>query len=170
MTNTGKLWYEVLNAGECDSPALLIYPGRVQENIDILLEKVDPVNLRPHVKTNKTGEVCQMMIRSGISKFKAATIAETEMLALVQAPDVLLAYPATAPKIKRLIALIQKYPRTHFSFLVDNAESLPVISGLFSSAGLSASVYMDLNLGMNRTGIRTENAMDLFIRQNLFLS
>ena len=59
-------------------------------------------NLRPHVKTNKIAEVCRMMMDAGITKFKCATIAEAEMLAIINAKDVLLAYQPTGPKADRL--------------------------------------------------------------------
>src|ERR1700730_10624948 len=117
-----KLWYEVENIDEIDSPALLIFPARAKENIHKLTEKIKVQNLRPHVKTNKIAEVSNMMLDSGIRKFKAATIAEAEMLATIKAPDVLLAYPVNGPKIKRLVNLIKKYPDTKFSCLVDRKD------------------------------------------------
>ncbi len=155
-------WYEAVNINEYDSPALLLYPSRIEENIDKLVDKVDVRLLRPHVKTNKTAEVCALMMEAGIKKFKAATIAEAEMLAMIKAPDVLLAYPPTIPKIKRLIRMIQKYPDTQFSCLVDNEKTAVAISDLFTAANLTAGIFVDLNLGMNRTGIRPENAISLF--------
>ncbi len=157
-----KTWYEADNVDEYDSPALFIYPDRIKNNIRLLLEKGKPEIFRPHVKTNKIAEVCQMMQAAGIRKFKAATIAEAEMLAMIKAPDVLLAYLPTVPKIKRLIKLIQKYPDTRFSCLVDHITGAKSISDLFATAGLTASVYIDLNLGMNRTGIAPENAIGLY--------
>jgi D-serine deaminase-like pyridoxal phosphate-dependent protein len=122
----------------------------------------DVSRLRPHIKTNKSPDVAKLMLKAGITKFKCATIAEAEMLAMIQAPDVLLAYPPEGPKIKRLIRLIQKYPDTKFSCLTDHADSVKDLSLLFSGAGLTASVYIDLNLGMNRTGIQPENATKLY--------
>jgi D-serine deaminase-like pyridoxal phosphate-dependent protein len=157
-----KPWYEVDNIDEYDSPALFIYPGRIKNNIRKLLEKIPVENLRPHVKTNKIAEVCKMMLDAGIRKFKAATIAEAEMLAMIKAPDVLLAYPPVGPKIKRLIRLIKKYPDTKFSCLADDKENVGVLSQLFADANLTAVVYIDLNPGMNRTGIIPENAVDLY--------
>jgi D-threonine aldolase len=157
-----KFWYEADNADEYDSPALLIYPLHIKENIHRLLEKVDPENLRPHVKTNKIAEVCKILMDSGIRKFKAATIAESEMLAMIKAPDVLLAYPMLGPKIERLIHLIHKYPDTRFSCLADNEENLQMLSGLFATVNLTAAVYIDLNVGMNRTGILPENGIKLY--------
>src|ERR1700687_6091352 len=149
-----KLWYEVDNLDEYDSPGLFIFPSRIKNNIGKALEKIKLQNLRPHVKTNKIGEVSKMMLDAGIRKFKAATIAESEMLAMIKAPDVLLAYPPTIPKIKRLIHLIQKYPETQFSCLVDNTKTASAISDLFTSANMTAGIFIDLNLGMNRTGVR----------------
>jgi D-serine deaminase-like pyridoxal phosphate-dependent protein len=157
-----KFWYEAGNVDEFDSPALFIYTARIQNNIDKLLEKADAQCCRPHVKTNKIAEVCKMMMAAGIRKFKAATIAEAEMLAIIGAGDILLAYPPTAPKIKRLIRLIQKYPDSRFSCLADNAANVQTLSSLFASANLEAEVYIDLNLGMNRTGVLPENAMKLY--------
>jgi D-serine deaminase-like pyridoxal phosphate-dependent protein len=155
-------WFEADNIIDYDSPALLLYPSRIKENIRKLLEKVDVRYLRPHVKTNKIAEVSRLMLEAGIKKFKVATIAEAEMLALIKAPDVLLAYPPAVPKINRLIRLIQKYPDTHFSCLVDHAETAQAISHLFAAANLEADIYIDLNLGMNRTGIQPGNAIKLF--------
>ena len=157
-----KCWYIAENADDYDSPALFIYHDRIKNNIRRLLEKVDADRLRPHVKTNKIAEVCQLMLNSGIKKFKAATIAEAEMLATIQAPDVLLAYPPAGPKIKRLIKLIQKFPSTEFSCLVDHLGGATKLSFLLSEAELKISIYIDVNVGMNRTGIAPANATDLF--------
>jgi len=157
-----KPWYEAVNINEYDSPALLLYPSRIKENIATLTEKLDVRFVRPHVKTNKMAQVSALMMEAGIKKFKAATIAEAEMLAMIKAPDVLLAYQPTVPKIKRLISLIQKYPNTQFSCLVDNENTAVALSDLFSSSNLTASIYIDLNLGMNRTGVQPENALALF--------
>jgi D-serine deaminase-like pyridoxal phosphate-dependent protein len=162
MLNIEKNWYTAENVDDFDSPALLVYPSRVKENIRLILESIKPANLRPHVKTNKIAEVCNLMADAGISKFKSATIAESEMLAMAGAPDVLLAYQPTIPKIKRLINLVRKYPGTKFSCLVDQTDSAQAISEWFQKAGLVAKVYIDLNVGMNRTGILPEQAMGLF--------
>lgn len=159
---TEKPWYVVDNVDAYDSPALFVYPDRIKKNIRSLLEKAETAHLRPHVKTNKMAEVCRMMLDSGIKKFKTATIAEAEMLAIIGAPDVLLAYPPSGPKIDRLIRLIQKYPGTKFSCLADHKNGAGALSSKFSAAGLTAFVYIDLNLGMNRTGILPEDADGLY--------
>jgi D-serine deaminase-like pyridoxal phosphate-dependent protein len=123
----------------------------------------DVAHLRPHVKTNKIAEVNQMMLNEGITKFKCATIAEAEMLGMINASDVLLAYQPVGPKVSRLLQLVQKYPSTHYSCLIDDFIAAKKISETFASQNLILDVYIDLNVGMNRTGIEpTEKALTLF--------
>jgi D-serine deaminase-like pyridoxal phosphate-dependent protein len=156
-------WYEVENIDTIDSPALLIYKERVHENIRSLKRMKDVDHLRPHVKTNKIAEVCRMMLNEGITKFKCATIAEAEMLAMINAPDVLLAYQSVGPKVNRFLQLVKTYPSTRFSCLIDDFNAAKTISEIFSSNNLVLNVYIDLNVGMNRTGIEpTEKALKLF--------
>lgn len=156
-------WYSVANTDTIDSPALLVYPDRVRENIRILKQFVpDTSRLRPHVKTNKCAEVCQMMMEAGIHKFKCATIAEAEMLALLKAPDVLLAYQPLGPKAIRLIELIKKFPGTSFSCVLDTADAATFLNEQAKKENIVAHVFIDLNVGMNRTGITPGDAFPLF--------
>ena len=147
-------WYLISNADQLDSPALVFYPERIAENIVRLKNSISDVGrLRPHVKTHKNPEITRMMIEAGISKFKCATIAEAEMLAICNAPDVLLAYQPVGPKISRFIELIKTYPDTRFSCLTDNAVSLKAIAAAALAAGQELDLFLDLNVGMHRTGI-----------------
>lgn len=156
-------WYHISNIESIDTPALVIYPDRVRRNIELVKTFVrDLHQLRPHVKTNKCPEVVQLMLAQGISKFKCATVAEAEMLALEGAPDVLLAYQPTGPKAYRLCELQRRYSRTVFSCLADNIKSVTHLSGLARANGQEIKIYIDLNVGMNRTGVEPERAFDLY--------
>jgi D-serine deaminase-like pyridoxal phosphate-dependent protein len=155
-------WFVINEADKIDSPALCIYKERVLENIRLLLATVPAQKVRPHVKTNKMAEVCQLMMDAGISKFKCATIAEAEMLGLILAKDVLLAYPVTGPKITRFLKLTKKYPATRFSCLVDSTECAAAISEKFVAEQRSADVFIDLNVGLNRTGILPERTVAFY--------
>jgi D-serine deaminase-like pyridoxal phosphate-dependent protein len=122
----------------------------------------DVSRLRPHIKTNKSPDVAKLMLNAGISKFKCATIAEAEMLAQCNTPDVLLAYQPIGPKLQRFISLIKKYPSTKFSCLTDNTNAADEQSSAFEAHGLAVPVFIDLNVGMNRTGISPdEKAIEL---------
>ncbi len=165
MTDIKNEWFFINNIDEIDSPALVIYTERVKKNIAQAIEMIGDVHrLRPHVKTHKCKEVVEMMIDAGISKFKCATIAEAEMMGMCKTKDVLLAYQPVGPKLQRFIAVIKKYPATKFSCLTDNADAVKQIAEAFASEGMTIPVYLDLNIGQNRTGIGPEHAVDLFVQ------
>ena len=156
-------WYQIKNIEKIDSPALIVYPQRVKENISKLIRMAGNVDLlRPHVKTNKIAEVCAMMLDAGITRFKCATIAEAEMLGMIKAPDALLAHQPVGPKIERLLRLITTYPSTHFTCIIDNSATAKELSQLFTAEGQRIQVFIDLNIGMNRSGIIPEKALQLF--------
>jgi D-serine deaminase-like pyridoxal phosphate-dependent protein len=157
-------WYEIADISSIDSPSLLVYPTRVAQNISNMVSMVgDPTRLRPHIKTHKTAEGIHMMMDAGIRKFKCATIAEAELLGICGAPDVLLAYQPHGPKLHRLVHLMGKFPDTTYACLVDNEYSADLMAEAFLSAGHEVPVYLDLNVGMNRTGIiADERVVDLY--------
>jgi D-serine deaminase-like pyridoxal phosphate-dependent protein len=112
-------WYEITNAADIPSPALLVYPDRIEENIRRMAAAAGGIErLRPHVKTHKMAEVVGLCLAQGVRKFKAATIAEVEMTAAAGAVDVLLAYPVVGPTAARLAELVRRFPRTRFRGLV----------------------------------------------------
>lgn len=157
-------WYTINNVDELDTPALVVYPDRVKYNIGLVKTMIDDVSrLRPHVKTHKSLDVSLLMIQAGIQKFKCATIAEAEMLGMAAAPDVLLAYQPTGPKLKRFVQLIKAYAQTTYSCLVDNEDTANAISVEAIKNNIKIAVYIDLNVGMNRTGIAPgTDALDLY--------
>ena len=149
-----KPWYSIDNEDDVPSPALLVYPDRIQENLRRMISLVGDVSrLRPHVKTHKIPQIIAMKRALGIDKFKVATIAEAEMTANAGGKDILLAYQLVGPNIRRFVELIKRFPSTRFSALVDNRDSLSQIALYAKSQGVVACLYVDLNVGMNRTGI-----------------
>src|SRR2546421_4841499 len=159
MDRENTEWYKIDDVSKLDSPALVVYPERVKENIRLLKKMIDdPSRLRPHIKTNKSREATDLMLEAGISRFKCATIAEAEFLGICGASDVLLAYQPMGPKLKRFIQVIQHYPGTKYSTLFDNAEAVKQMAEAFAAQKLTVDLYMDLNVGMNRTGINPDEA------------
>ncbi|MGV8880400.1 MAG: D-TA family PLP-dependent enzyme [Sphingobacteriaceae bacterium] len=157
-------WYIINNTAALDSPALVFYPERIKENIQLLKGMIDHVDrLRPHVKTHKTSEITMLLQVAGFTKFKCSTIAEAEMLGMCTVPDALLAYQPVGPKIARFIQLIKQYPKTKFSCLVDHLAAAQAISAAALIQGMQITVYLDLNLGMNRTGLSPDiKALSLY--------
>lgn len=147
-------WYRFDGAETLDTPALLFYEERIAANIAAALRMVrEPALLRPHVKTHKCAGIVRMMTAAGITKFKCATVAEAEMLGAAGAPDVLLAYQPAGSKALRLLTLVRRFPDVRFSCLVDDTETAAALDAHCAAAGVTLDVWLDLNVGQNRTGV-----------------
>jgi D-serine deaminase-like pyridoxal phosphate-dependent protein len=147
-------WFAISNAESIASPALLLYPDRIEKNLQRMIAMAGGVDrLRPHVKTHKLPQVVALKRGAGIRRFKASTIAEAEMTAAAGGEDILLAYQPVGTNIERLAELMQRFPRTRFATLVDDARNLAAIARVAADRGPVFELYVDLNVGMNRTGI-----------------
>jgi D-serine deaminase-like pyridoxal phosphate-dependent protein len=153
-TRFDERWYDIANVDAIASPALAFYPERIEENIRRMIRIAGGAGrLRPHVKTHKTPEIVQLQLKHGITRFKCSTIAEAEMTAAAGAPDVLLAMQPVGPAIPRFFALKRKFPGTSFSAVVDSEEVIANIARAAAGSGADARLWLDVNSGMNRTGI-----------------
>jgi D-serine deaminase-like pyridoxal phosphate-dependent protein len=148
-------WFEIANAAEVSSPSLLVYPDRIEENLRRMIAMVrgDVKRLRPHVKTHKLAPIIAMKRAAGITKFKCATIAECEMVATAGGEDVLLSYPLVGANITRFLELQRRFPQACFRALADDAETIEAVDQTARAAGASVELLLDVNPGMNRTGI-----------------
>ncbi len=86
------------------------------------------------------------------------------MLGTVGVEQVILAYQPVGPKVKRLFKLTQKFSKTQFAALVDNFEAAKDLSETFADADQVLNVFLDLDVGMHRTGIPAdEKAFELYL-------
>ena len=154
-------WYRISEEDALDTPGVVVYRDRIKTNIDTLIESIDDVNrLRPHIKTHKSADVTRMLLDAGVRKFKCATLAEAEMLGAADAPDVLFAHQPVGPKLPLLRELTRRFPDTSYSTLVDNVTTAASLNAVFAD-GPPMPVFIDLNVGMDRTGVAPELALPL---------
>jgi len=147
-------WARAADVSAVPSPALLLGLEPIERNLQTMLAIAgSPARLRPHVKTHKLGWLVQRQIALGITSFKCATIAEAEMCAQAGAADVLIAYQPVGPNVARLLALVEKYPGTHFSTVVDDKAALQALAAAAQKAGARLEVLLDIDTGQHRTGI-----------------
>ncbi len=157
--------YLIQNVENIPSPALVVYLPLVQQNIKHAIATVDGdvSKLRPHAKTHKTAEIIQMEREAGILKHKCATLREAEMLAQNGIEDILIAYQMVGPNINRFLSLQQRYQSADFKILVDHQEAVTALSTAGEKLGLSVKVMLDLDVGMQRTGISVgETAVEIY--------
>jgi D-serine deaminase-like pyridoxal phosphate-dependent protein len=147
-------WFRVQNEHEVESPALLVYPDRIEENIRRMVSIAGgPERLRPHVKTHKLADIVQRKLAAGISKFKAATISEMEMLGRAGVADALLAYQPVGPNRNRILDLIEAFPKMRISCLLDDVQAAQDLSESAIRRGTRIAVLLDVDCGQNRTGV-----------------
>ena len=156
--------YALHDLAEVFSPGLLFYKDIVRRNINHVLQMAGgPQRLRPHVKTHKTREIARMQLDAGITKQKAATIAEAEMLASCGVPDVLISYQLVGPNVGRLARLMKAYPQCRFSTLIDHPVSAEALAAGMAAENLTVDVLLDVDVGQHRTGIAPgEEAVALY--------
>ncbi|MFN7116969.1 MAG: D-TA family PLP-dependent enzyme [Saprospiraceae bacterium] len=146
-------WHIIKNEAVVDSPALLFYKERIQYNINKMIDiAADPQRLMVHIKTNKTPEIVQMLLEAGITKFKCATIAEAEMVAMAGGKYIIIAHQLVGPKIDRLIQLKTLYPDVFIASLLDDRNNVLLHNQRLTEANLVADIFIDVNNGMNRSG------------------
>ena len=163
---TDSNWYELSDPGKIKSPSLLAYPERIKYNADLMCRISGNKNrLRPHIKTHKTSEIVDLQIRMGIHKFKCATTKEAELLAKCGSTDVLLAMQPVATEIDSFFRLQSEYPKTNFSTVFDNQKTLEELTHRAKIKSTRIALWIDINNGMNRTGISPGNEAELLYKQ-----
>jgi D-serine deaminase-like pyridoxal phosphate-dependent protein len=149
--------YRMSGTDDVLTPALLVYPEIVASNIERTLDLLggDANRWRAHIKTAKLGYTLRMMVERGIRNFKCATTLELLVACECGAADVLLAYPTIGANARRVREIAKKFPRVRISVLAENEEQIRQWHG--SRIG----IFLDINPGMNRTGIEQNHADEI---------
>ena len=156
------MWYRPENEASVFTPAILLFPDRIEENIRRMIALCgDAGRLRPHVKTHKIAEIIHLQIQLGINRFKCATLSEAEMVASGGGHDVLLAYPLLGPSIPYYLQLGTRFPDTRFSATVDSPEACRQWSEQARISEKKVRLFVDLDNGMHRTGMAPDRALEL---------
>ena len=152
--NLENTWYNVHNKNKISTPGLLISPEKIKDNIEAMIQISGTANrLWPHIKTYKMKPIIELQKDYGINRFKCATLSEVELLCKAKVGHILLAIQPTEKKLDVLLDLQKKYPKIQFSTLLDNDKSLKLFNRIATQKKQTLAVWIDLNIGMNRTGI-----------------
>ena len=163
------------------TPALVIDVEAVVHNIDAVISRVGHTDRwRPHIKTLKQGELIAELMKAGVHRFKCATLDELALVletgaridasrvsdALSASVDVVVAYPLAAPAFRELLRLRSAHPKVQVRALANDPEHLRELDAWVQSADLRdgggtaegppLSVFLDVDLGMARTGTSPE--------------
>ena len=157
LMSTEYAWdpqYHLSSTDEVLTPALLIYPEIVAQNVAATLRLLggDRNRWRVHIKTAKLAATLRILLDHGVSNFKCATTLELLIACESGAEDVLVAYPSMGANARRIREISQQFPSTRISVLVESQEQLSVWRGT------GIGIFIDINPGMNRTGIEQSHS------------
>ena len=141
--------YRVARIEDVLTPALVVYPEMIASNIarTLHLPGEDANRWRVHIKTAKLDYTLLMLVDRGVRNFKCATTLELLEACRTGASDVLFAYPAVGANARRVREIAAVFPDVRVSVLAENEEQVR------QWRGSSVGVFLDINPGMNRTGI-----------------
>jgi len=131
------------------TPVLAIYPQIVRHNIATVIAALGgkPGSWRPHVKTVKLGSMMKLLVEAGIKSAKCATTLELRTACEAGFEDILVSYPHTGRNARRVAEIARSFPAVRVSAIVETKEHLADWSGT------SIDLFIDINTGMDRTGI-----------------
>ncbi len=154
--------YRFAEAESITTPALLVYPEIVDANISAMIRILggDSGRWRPHIKTSKLELVMRRLVEHGVVNFKCATTLELITACSAGARDILIAYPVVGANARRVGEIVTEHPDIRFSVLVENTEQADVWKGCH------IGIFIDINPGMNRTGIEQSNDREILALAN----
>jgi D-serine deaminase-like pyridoxal phosphate-dependent protein len=149
--------YRVSDVEDVLTPALLVYRENIEWNITRTLQLLngDAHRWRVHVKTAKLDYTLRLLAERGIRNFKCATTLELLEACRTGAADVLIAYPVVGANARRVQEIASQFPDVRISVLAENEKQVRQWQG--SSVG----VFLDINPGMNRTGIEQNHSEEI---------
>lgn len=156
--------YYVMDESRIESPSLIYYLDIIKKNTKEIINVAGSTDrLWPHVKTHKAENMVKMLMHYGINKFKTATIAEAEMVANAGCERIILAYPLIGPNMQRFINLSKGFPNVVFYAIEDDLHQFELLSNLCAENHCNLHCLVDVNLGMNRTGVEIDKLEDLYL-------
>jgi D-serine deaminase-like pyridoxal phosphate-dependent protein len=130
------------------TPALAIYENILDQNIEAMKEVVGKADRwRPHVKTSKLHYTMRRLVDHGVGNMKCTTTLELSTACRAGAKDVIVAYPVTAQAATRVEEIAAEFPSVAISAIIETKSQLDLWRG--KTVGL----FIDINPGMDRTGI-----------------
>jgi D-serine deaminase-like pyridoxal phosphate-dependent protein len=137
-----------------DTPALLVDLDVMERNIDTIagICRAAGVAWRPHIKGQKVVEIARKELAAGAIGITCAKLGEAEVFAAAGIRNILIANQVVgAEKMRRLAALAHAADPI---VAIDNAAHVRALADTFRDAGRRLGVVIEVDVGMNRAGIR----------------
>jgi D-serine deaminase-like pyridoxal phosphate-dependent protein len=140
-----------------ETPALIVDLDVLEENIRIMSEffKGKKAKLRPHFKSYKCPNISHLQLASGAKGITCAKTGEAEVLVNAGVKDILVANQIVDPEKMYSLASMAR-GGAKITVAVDRAENIDGLSEAARSVGATLHVLIEIDVGMNRCGVNTE--------------
>lgn len=147
-----------------DTPSLVIFHEKFLKNIQKLKNFFLDSNviIRPHAKTHKCPEIAKIQIKNGAKGICVQKISEAEVFANNGINDIFLTNQVVGQnKLNRIPKLASSI---NFSICVDNILNLKDINNVCVETNTTLKCFIELNVGMNRCGVRSTTELNSLMR------
>ena len=147
---------------ELETPALLLDLDIARKNIAVMAGHMERAgkSLRPHTKTHKAPQIARLQVDAGAIGVSTATAWEAIVMIDAGVDDILVANEVVGPS--RIRALAEAARDGRVTVAVDSAANLDDLSAAAVAAGSVIGVLVEVDVGMNRGGVRSkEEALDV---------
>jgi D-serine deaminase-like pyridoxal phosphate-dependent protein len=147
---------------ELDTPCLLLELDILEQNIRKMQATAGRAGkaLRPHAKTHKCSSLARMQLQAGAQGVCAAKLSEAAALVDAGLDDILITGPVATPfKVDRLIELAGRCGS--LKVVLDHAGNADLLDRKLADRGLAMDVYLDIDVGLHRTGVKPSGAVAL---------
>jgi D-serine deaminase-like pyridoxal phosphate-dependent protein len=141
---------------EVETPVAVIDLDRLEANLTDLQSYVDShgIELWPHTKTHKSPEIGRRQLELGARGLTVAKTGEAEVFQDAGAPAILVHYPPFGTdKWERLADIAAS--GVELTVAVDSAPPAVGLSQTLARRGVAASLLVELDVGLHRTGQTT---------------
>lgn len=139
---------------QLETPCALVDLDRLAHNLDRMAaySVLHGLALRPHVKTHKSPRIAAEQMRLGAVGLTCATPRELEVMSAT-CDDLLLAHPPVgAAKVRRVLSISRD---VNLTVALDSIEAAEPLADAAEAMRREVGVYVEVDVGMRRVGVRT---------------
>jgi D-serine deaminase-like pyridoxal phosphate-dependent protein len=147
-----------LQKSEVDTPSLLVDLDKFERNVGTMSDccRNHGINWRPHSKAHKSPDIAHLLVEAGAIGITCAKLAEAEVMLANGIDNVLIANTIVTPQKLRRLAELQRLGRVLMA--VDNEDVVQLAGQMASAVSTTIPVLIDIDIGMNRTGVEPGEA------------
>ena len=141
---------------DLETPALVVDLERMEANLDraAMYASKHGLALRPHIKTHKSPLLADQQLKRGAVGVTCATPYEAEVMSEV-CDDILVMYPPVGSRRAQRLAELAE--RVTLTVALDSSRAAEEMSRAASSVGSQVRVLVEMDAGMHRVGVQSND-------------